>query len=83
MPERGARDDFAQLVLTWISLIGGQRKIVGYCSGVSGAFDKVHSTRLLRTLVAPGVPDEILLVIKSWLSERITRVAVEANYPAA
>ena len=48
MPERGARDALAQLVLTWISMIGRQRKIAVYCSDVSGAVDKVNSRRLLQ-----------------------------------
>ena len=48
MPERGARDAFAQLVLFWISLFGRKRKIAVYCSDVSGAFDKVNSRRLLQ-----------------------------------
>ena len=39
-PERGARDALAQLVLTWISLLANKRKIIVYCSDVSGAFDK-------------------------------------------
>ena len=31
MPEQGARDALAKLVLTWISLCGRQRKIAVYC----------------------------------------------------
>ena len=51
-----------------------------YCSDVSGAFDKVNSRRLLRKLRARGVPEEILGVIKSWLSERKARVAVGGKF---
>ena len=80
MPERGARDALAQLVLTWISLFGRKRKIAVYCSDVSGAFDKVNSRRLLRKLRARGVPMEILLVIQSWLYERKARVAVDSKF---
>ena len=80
MPERGARDALAQLVLTWISLFGRKRKIAVYCSDVSGAFDKVNSRRLLRKLRARGVPMEILLVIQSWLYERKARVAVGGKF---
>ena len=80
MPERGARDALAQLVLTWISMFGKQRKIAVYCSDVSGAFDKVNSRRLLRKLRARGVPDAILMVIQSWLYERRARVAVGGKF---
>ena len=80
MPERGARDALAQLVLIWISLFGRKRKIAVYCSDVSGAFDKVNSRRLLRKLRARGVPMEILLVIQSWLYERKARVAVGGEF---
>ena len=80
MPERGARDALAQLVLTWISLLAKRRKIAVYCSDVSGAFDKVNSRRLLRKLRARGVSDEILLVVQSWLYERRARVAVGGKF---
>ena len=81
MPERGARDALAQLVLTWISMFSKRRKIAVYCSDVSGAFDKVNSRRLLCKLRARGVPDAILLVIQSWLYEREARVAVGVSFP--
>ena len=80
MPERGARDALAQLVLAWISLLSQRRKIAVYCSDVSGAFDQVNSRRLLRKLCASGVPDAILLVIQSWLYERRARVAVSCKF---
>ena len=53
MPERGARDALAQLVLTWISLFAKKRKIAVHCSDVLGAFDKVNSRRLLCKLRVP------------------------------
>ena len=80
MPERGARDALAQLVLTWISLLAKRRKIAVYCSDVTGAFDKVNSRILLRKLRARGVSDEILLVVQSWLYERRARVAVGGKF---
>ena len=52
IPERGARDALAQLVLTWISLFGRQRTIAVYCSDVLKASDKINSGRLLRKLKA-------------------------------
>jgi hypothetical protein len=59
MPERGARDALAQLVLTWISCFGQKQKVAVYCSDVSGAFDKVKSRRLLRKLRSQGVTEDI------------------------
>ena len=67
MPERGARDALAHLVLTWISMMGRQRKIAVYCSDVSGAFDEVNSMNFLRKLRARCLQDAILLVIQAWL----------------
>ena len=80
MPERGARDALAQLVLTWICLFWKKRKVAVYCSDVSGAFDKVNSRRLIQKLRARGVPDQILSVIDSWLSDRKARVAVGGKF---
>ena len=80
MPERGARDALAQLVLTWISLFANKRKIAVYCSDVSGAFDKVNSRRLLCKLRARGVPMQILVVLQSWMKERKARVAVGGKF---
>ena len=57
MPERGARDALAQLVLTWICLFWKKRKVAVYCSDVSGAFGKVDSRRLTQKLRARGVPN--------------------------
>ena len=80
MPERGARDALAHLVATWISLFGRKRKIGVYCSDVSGAFDKVNARRLLRKLQSKRVHEDILAVLKSWLSARKARVAVGGQY---
>ena len=51
-----------------------------YCSDVSRAFDKVNSWRLIEKLRVRGVPDEIFVVIESWLSERKARVAVGSKF---
>ena len=82
MPERGARDALAHLVITWLLQFGKKQKIAVYCSDVSGAFDKVNSSRLLRKLQAKGVPEEILAVLKSWLAARKARVAVGGKFSA-
>ena len=80
MPERSARGALAQLVLTWIYLIEKKRKVAVYCSDVFGAFDNGNSQRLTQKLRARGVPNEILVVIESWLSEPKSRVAVGGKF---
>ena len=82
MPQRGARDALAHLVITWLLQFCKKLKIAVYCSDVSGAFDKVNSSRLLRKLQAKGVPEEILAVLKSWLAARKARVAVGGKFSA-
>ena len=49
-PGRGARDLVLILICSWLLQLAYGRKIVVYCSDVSGAFDKVDSTRLLLKL---------------------------------
>ena len=51
--ERGARDLLALLVLTWLQGFDQGRKFCLYCSDVSGAFDRVKTTRLTKKLQAP------------------------------
>ena len=65
MPERGAGDALAHLVITWLLQFGKQIKIAVYCSDVFGFFDKVNSSRLSRKLQAKGVYEEILAILKS------------------
>ena len=76
MPERGARDALAQLVLTWISLFGKKSEDCSILLRRIGRIRQSDSQRLLRKLRAFGVPVEILNVIQSWLSDRTARVAV-------
>ena len=76
MPERGARDALAHLVLAWIAAFGRKCKVAVYCSDVSGAFDKVKAERLLRKLRARGIDEQILRVLASWLSVRDAFVTV-------
>ena len=53
-----------------------QRKIVVYCSDVSGAFDRVNSERLLEKLRRSGVHYRIVDLIASWLGRRRANVVV-------
>ena len=62
-------------------LIWNASKSRSFLLGMSGAFDKVNCRRLLRKLQARGVPNEILFVLQSWLSERVSRVAARGKLP--
>ena len=76
LPERGARDALAVMVITW--LLGFQRgqKFGLHCSDVSGAFDKVDAGRLQKKLKAKGFREDVLKVIVSWLRMRTAHVVV-------
>ena len=51
-------------------------KIGIYCSDVSGAFDRICSSRLLAKLRAKGVHQSMIDVIASWLEARRAAVVV-------
>ena len=74
--KRGARDALAFLVLTWIAAADRGMKIGIYCSDVSGAFDRVCSSRLLAKLRARGVHQKLIDIIASWLQTRSAAVIV-------
>ena len=74
--KRGARDVLALLVLKWVRILDKGRKVAIYCSDVSGAFDRVPTTRLLAKLQAKGIHLDIIKVIGSWLDSRRASVVV-------
>ena len=78
--KKGARDVLALLLLTWIQGFNNRRKFAVYCADVSGAFDRVKTTRLLQKLEAKGVPSRWLALFGSWLRERPAQVAVGGSY---
>ena len=47
-----------------------------YCAAVAAAFDKVDSSRLISKLCSLRAPDNLALVLQSWLQSRIARVTV-------
>ena len=48
-----------------------------YCSDVSGAFDRVRSSRLISKLRAAGISEKLVNVIAAWLEPRTARVCVD------
>ena len=77
--ERGARDALAFLVLDWIMSINKRRKVGVYCSDVSGAFDKVEKTRMVRKLRATGLHESVIAIFESWLRTRPANVIVSGD----
>ena len=73
---KGSRDAILFLILNWLLALAAGNKIAVYCSDVSGAFDKVSSSRLLEKLSIHGVHADILKVLRSWLGERKANVVV-------
>ncbi len=47
---------------------------------MSGAFDRVKSSKLLKKLQKKGVTGDILNVVQSWLGEREARVVVNGTF---
>jgi hypothetical protein len=74
--KRGSRDALALLVLRWIDALDKGRKVLVYCSDVSGAFDKVSKNRLMQKLEAKGIHPKLLKLISSWLEPRSASVVV-------
>jgi hypothetical protein len=76
VPERGARDVLAHLVLVWLKAFVRKRKVALYSSDVSGAFDRVQLDRLVAKLRAKRLHPDIIAVIASWLRSRTAHVVV-------
>ena len=74
--DRGARDALAYLVLTWLAGFNNKKKFGMLCSDVSGAFDRVKSSRLVQKLRAKGLNSKVVQVVVSWLRARTAKVVV-------
>ena len=74
--KHGARDAVAFYVCSWLLALCRGCKVGIYCSDVSGAFDRVSASRLIRKLAAMGVHSDLLGVFRSWLRDRKARVVV-------
>ena len=55
MPQRGARDALAHMVMVWLRAIAKGCEVAVCCSDVSGAFDRVSVERLISKLKAKKV----------------------------
>ena len=66
-------------VLQCISALISGRRVLLYCSDVSGAFDRVDVPRLLAKLRAFSVRERVLGVLASWLETRAARIIVQGK----
>ena len=70
------KDVLALNVCSWLSLMSRGFLVGVYCSDVSGAFDRVESTRLRAKLRAAGLHDHVVKFLSSWLEDRVSKVVV-------
>ena len=77
--ERGARDAILYLVLRWLAAFAAGRRIVLYCSDVSGAFDRMDAQRLMCKLRGFGCDPRVSDVLSSWLEPRLVKVVVQGH----
>jgi hypothetical protein len=76
-PQRGLRDALALNLLNWIVALNDGFRIGLFCSDVSGAFDRVSSSRLLKKLRRKGVHEKVLTFLSSWLADRSATVVAD------
>ena len=62
--------------MKWIITFTSGNIIILYASDVSGAFDRVEATRLLKKLVATGMHPRLIKLLKFWLEPRNAKVIV-------
>ena len=76
-PGLSARDLVSALVLGWILCICHGKKVAGYLSDISSAFDRVCKEYLLAKLHAAGVGSNYLRFLDAYLQPRRGKVIVE------
>ena len=69
-----------KLFMEWILAICSGKKVGGYLSDISGAFDRVCKEYLLSKLNAAGVGSVYLNFLDSYLSPRQGQVVVEGEF---
>lgn len=76
---RGARDAALHFILRWLVAFAGGRRVVIYCSDVSGAFDRVDKSRLMHKIRSLSVQPDLVVVLDSWLAPRSSRIVVQGS----
>jgi len=75
-----SRDLVTMLVMSWILAICTGKKVGGYLSDISGAFDRVDSKLLLAKLYEFGVGEQYLRFIEAYLQPRSGQVVVQGAF---
>ena len=76
------KDLVAALVCSWILALNGRKKVGVFLSDISGAFDKVEVHRLMAKLEATGINNELLNLLRDYLSAREAYVVVNGERSA-
>ena len=78
-PGLSAHDLVTALLMSWIQTICKGRKIGGYLSDISGAFDRVCKEYLIAKLQAAGIGQTYLNFLDAYLAPRMAQVLVEGS----
>jgi len=79
-PQLSARDLVTMLMMSFILAVCQGKKIGGFLSDISGAFDRVSKEILLGKLHAHGVGEQFLAFLDSYLAPRTAKVVVQGKY---
>jgi len=79
-PRLGARDLVAMLMMSFILAVCLGKKIGGFLSDITGAFDRVSKEILLGKLHEQGVGEQLLAFLASYLAPRTGKVAVQGEW---
>jgi hypothetical protein len=79
-PGLSSRDLVTALMMSWILAACTGKKIVGYLSDITGAFDRVCKEYLMAKLYAAGIGETYLNFIDAYLDKRLAQVAVGGTY---
>ena len=73
---RGYKDVLAINVCSWLLLLEQGLAVGLFCSDVSGAFDRVSGTRLVKKLATSGLHPDLTGFLASWLDDRSSQVVI-------
>ena len=75
--KRGCTDLVLLLVCSWLLAFQRRRKVGVFLTDISGAFDRVKTTKLFAKLRRLGICETLLVVFEDYLSPREAHVAVD------
>jgi len=79
-PGLSSRDLVTMLVMSWILAICMGKKVGGFLSDISGAFDRVFVPYLLAKLYEKGVGEDFLKFLSAYLAPRRGQVVVQGAF---